>query len=452
MTATTPSRRTLTTVPSVVGEIEPFLQTVIGQLDPEPATPPGRGRPRILPAVALWSGLVVCLARGFSSQLALWRLLSQTRLWDYPRFAVSDQAVYARLAQGGRAPLEHLFTQVTALLATRLDPLLPAPPQRLAPFASDVVAVDATTLDPVARQLAGVGNDPPAGRRLPGKLGTVFDLRRQQWRQLVWVHDTDQNEKVTACTLVDGLGRGTLILADLGYFGFRWFDDLTDAGYWWVSRLREKTSYEVVAVLAQHGETLDALVWLGAHRADRAAHLVRLVQFRQGGVLRRYVTNVRDPQRLPAAEVAHLYARRWDIELAIKLVKRELGCHLWWSTKDVVIQQQLLGALILSQIVLALRLEVAARAEVDLFDVSLPLLLRYLPQFAAHGEDPLAAFLRGGRAAGFIRPARRVVIEAPDPPLLHACSIHPVPICPTPRYASRRCDPPTTLVKGISWN
>jgi len=42
---------------------------------------------------------------------------------------------------------------------------------------------------------------------------------------------------------------------------------------------------------------------------------VRLVQFRHGAALRRYLTNVRDPRLLPPAELARLYARRWDVEM-----------------------------------------------------------------------------------------------------------------------------------------
>ena len=42
------------------------------------------------------------------------------------------------------------------------------------------------------------------------------------------------------------LPAGTLVLADLGYFGFAWFDWLTDRGYHWLSRLRAKTSYKVI--------------------------------------------------------------------------------------------------------------------------------------------------------------------------------------------------------------
>ena len=81
-------------------------------------------------------------------------------------------------------------------------------------------------------------------------------------------------------------------------------------------------------VFYRDGDTLDALVWLGKHRADRAKHAVRLVQFRHGATLHRYLTNVLSPRRLPLAEVARLYARRWDIEMAVNTVKTDLGLHL----------------------------------------------------------------------------------------------------------------------------
>ncbi|MBK7781874.1 MAG: hypothetical protein IPJ58_14110 [Ardenticatenia bacterium] len=94
-----------------------------------------------------------------------------------------------------------------------------------------------------------------------------------------------------------------------------------------------------------------------------------------------------------------LYARRWDIEMAIQLVKQHLGVRLWWSSNLVVIERQLWATLIIAQVVMGLRLEIAGRAEVDIFDVSLPLLVQYLPRYAARGEDPVAAFVRDGRLA-----------------------------------------------------
>jgi hypothetical protein len=56
----------------------------------------------------------------------------------------------------------------------------------------------------------------------------------------------------------------TLVLADLGYFSFRWFDELTDLGYSWISRVKERTSVVVLHTYYQSGETFARLVWLGA--------------------------------------------------------------------------------------------------------------------------------------------------------------------------------------------
>lgn len=431
--------------PQLFGDIEDFLQTVIADLAPDPAPSgrPGPGRPRILPAVALWAGLVVCVLRGFTHQADLWRLLTRTGLWSYPRLALSDQAIYRRLARVDRtadgqpaSPLQALFERVTQLLATRLSPFQQP---GLAPFATAVLCLDETTLDRVARSLPAL-RPVPAGDRhlLPGKLTALFDIRRQQVRRVVYQANPAQNEKVAARSMLAGLARGCLLLADLGYFAFQWFDDLTDAGHWWISRLRARTSFRICHVYFDDGRTFDGLVWLGAHRADRSKHPVRLVRFQAHHATHTYLTNVLDPHVLSLRTIAQLYARRWDIELAFKTIKRELGLHLLWSAKPLVILHQVWAVLLIAQILQALRLEIAARAEVDPFEVSVPLLIQYLPQYAQEGVEPLAAFVAAGRRLGFIRPSSRTQVQAPHIPLARLIPKPPDLLAErVPRYAHK---------------
>lgn len=421
---------------SLIGDIEHFLEDLVRRMEPRTPVRRGPGHPQVLPALALWAGLLVCVLRGFTSQLALWRLLSERGYWFFPRFPVSDQAVYKRLAQADAAPLEELFRQVLEALAERLQPAADA---TLAPFATEVVAGDETTLDKVARKLPALRDVPPGDARLlPGKLAGVFDLRRQLWREVRFIADPHQNEKVAARDVVSTLPHGSLVLADLGYFGFAWLDWLTDHDYFWVSRLRAKTSYHVVHRFYERGETFDGIVWLGAHRADHAAHAVRLVCFRVGPVLHRYVTNVLGPRLLPPLALAHLYARRWDIELAVLLVKQHLGLHLLWSAKPAVVLHQVWAVLIIAQVLQGLRLEIAWRAGVDPFDVSMALLVEYLPRYAAEGRDPVASFVEHGRALRFIRPSRRTTIRAP---VIPTEALQPLPngltLVRPPRYARR---------------
>jgi hypothetical protein len=398
---------------STLGQIESFLADVICRLEPDQQEPKP-GRPCIMPALALWGGVLVCVLRGYASQLALWRLLTQQGLWSYPRFPVTDQAVYNRLGDADPSPLASLFVQVRDALTERRAPYAAAD---LVPFAAGVYALDQTTLDPVARMLPAL-RGLPAGdpALLAGRLDGVFDLRRQQWYHLAITADPHQNEKVAARSLLQGLPTGALILADLGYFGFRWFDELTDAGYFWLSRMRSTSSYELIHTFYADGDTLDALIWLGKYRSDRAKHAVRLVQFRHGSTLYRYLTNVRDPRQFTLHQIAQTYARRWDIEMAIQLVKEHLGLRLFWSSKPAVLVHQIWAVLIIAQVLQALRLEIAGRAGVDPFEVSMPLLVEYVPRLLADRIDPVAFFVERGRAAGFIRPSRRTQIRAPTIP------------------------------------
>lgn len=428
---------------AVVGDIETFLQDAIRSLEPDyqESQRRGPGRPQTLPALCLWAGLLVCVLRqGFTSQTALWRLLCQKQLWSYPRFSLTDEAIRKRLAQAGSAPLEKLFVQISSLLRQRLQGYGIAD---LAPFASMVVALDETSLDKMARTLPTLRGVPGGDDRLlPGKLAGLFDIRHQQWLKMQHVESPHQNEKVQARQMVKDLPRRSLILADLGYFGFAWFDWLTQEGYFFVSRLRAKTSYKVIHTYYQKGDCFDGLIHLGAYRSDRAQEPVRLVVWTVGTTTYRYITNVHQPATLSMYDIARLYAYRWDIELAFKLIKRQLGLHLLWSAKIEVILQQVWAVLIISQILQALRLEIAGRAEVDVFEVSMPLLVEYAPRLAADGLDPVEVFVQQGRHLRFIRPSRRTQIHAPTIPPEEITPLPPdLVLTRTPRHANRKCGP-----------
>lgn len=379
-------------------------------------------------------GVIVCVLRGWGSQLAIWRLLTERGLWRYPRYPISDQAVYKGMEKGGVEPLKQLFSLVSQELEVRLASYI----QPIATFASEVVAIDASSLDQLLRHLPSLRQVPKGDDRLmPGKLAGVYDIRSQQWRYVEHIENPHGNEKSVARNLLEHIQRGALILMDLGFFSFEWFDQLTREGYLWLSRLRQKTTYQIQHTFYQNGDTFDGLVWLGAFRADRARYMVRLVSFRVGQTQHQYITNVIHPTQLSLHEIAVLYARRWDIELAFKLIKRELGLHLFWSSKPVVVLQQVWAVLLISQILHAIQLEIAGRAGVDPFDVSLPLLVEYLP--AWYDVDFIQLVAERGRNSSFIRPSRRIRINTP-PADLKDYSPPPPDMVMTrdPRYARRR--------------
>ena len=441
---------------TTIQELEAFLCSTVSELEEEESGGTGEpGRPRELSARGLWASLLVCLLRGLRSQKAIWRLLC---LGLGPRWAMvpcvlTSQAVYKRLDEAGSAPMEQFFAQISQRLLRRVEALVARGERegtltRLAPFASDSVALDETILDQVARRTPLLHTAPKGSPLLlPGKLVSLFSVRTQQWRRIHFEPNSTQNEKVSARLMLSGLATGTLFLFDLGYYCFKWFDDLTDGGFWYVSRLRAGSAMQVQHIFYQQGETCDGLVFLGSKKGARARHAVRLICFEYQGVLHRSISNVRQPHLLSMHDIAQLYARRWDIECAFLLLKEHLGLALFWSAKPHVLLQQVWGSLILAQLLQALRLQIAVAARQDPFDISMQLLIAYLPTLSEYQQEGVALLLTRAEALGFLRPSSRIRIQTPDVsglillPLPAALLLEQVPTYPPDPGTARKRSP-----------
>src|ERR1700730_1686728 len=131
------------------------------------------------PAKVSWShlclGILLCFVRGWNAQLEVWRLIGSERLGDFAPVKVCDQAIYNRIERAGTS-LQWVFEQVSAWLRTRQQQW---DDRRLAPWASSVYAVDASTLDRLSRFLPWLREVAEADKGgLRCLFGAVFDLRR----------------------------------------------------------------------------------------------------------------------------------------------------------------------------------------------------------------------------------------------------------------------------------
>jgi len=370
-----------------------------------------RGRPSALSWTHLCLGVVACMLLGWHSQLDLRRLLCFEGFWDWPVVPrLCDQAIYNRLARADTW-MHALFDRVSQHLRARLEPWQD---RRLAPFARAVYALDESHLDEMGRYLPELRALCHKDANLrAGRISALFDVRLQQWVRVDLLQEAVTNCKVHARAMIAGVQAGTLLLFDRGYFAFEWLDDLTQAGLFWISRSSNAVSYTIVHVCYRGDGVLDAIVTLGNYRADQARYPVRLIQFWYRGQQYAYLTNVCDPLVLPLADVVRLYARRWDIELAFRLLKDHLQVRLLWSAKWPVIQVQLWAGLLLGQVFHALQQEIAHQAGVEAEEVSLELLVRLTPRWLQRGIDPVLYAVQWGRDLGLIRPSSRTRFEAP---------------------------------------
>lgn len=374
------------------------------------------GRPYELAPFQLWMGVVVALLRGIKSQRDIWRLLCCHGFGPFAPVRLCDQAIYNRLAHPDSSMLHALFAHVRQQLRVLLAPYEQT---QLAPFAKRVWAFDETTLDKIGRSLKHLRPLPNSDPRLlAGKVAALFDVRMQQWCVVRFSLDTVAHCQAVMWDVLQEIPADTLLLFDLGYFCFQWLDALTDRHIWWVCRLRTNTHWSAAHVFFQQGSTFDGLVWLGAEHSARTGHLVRLVRFRVEDTVYSYLSNVTDPTQLCLADMARLYARRWDIELAFKVLKTHLHMQFVWSAKPIVIQNQILACFLLAQVLHGVHLALSVQLGLkDPFDLSLELLLKEIPFVRSQGLDLLTYLSEQGTRIGVIRPSTRLKIEAPHVPL-----------------------------------
>lgn len=117
------------------------------------------------------------------------------------------------------------------------------------PRFSACYALDGTILEALFRKLKALRE--VAEAPFAGQLAVICDLATHLPAKLFYTDDPGANDKVVLPRLLSWLPTNSLLVFDLGFFTFTFFDDLAAVGSWFVSRLREKTSFSVQRVLVK---------------------------------------------------------------------------------------------------------------------------------------------------------------------------------------------------------
>jgi hypothetical protein len=161
-----------------------------------------------------------------------------------------------------------LFEEVSAWVRIRLQPWHGRP---LAPWASKVSAVDASTLAclgrdlPWLRELARGSSD-----LLAGQSSALFNLRLHPGVRVQWWPNARDHGKAHFLSLVAPVAQGALLLFDRGSLSFPLFDSLTNRGIWQMSRSGNQATSQVLQVCSQADGVRDAVRllpywWHGKH-------------------------------------------------------------------------------------------------------------------------------------------------------------------------------------------
>ncbi|MDZ7992054.1 MAG: transposase [Nostoc sp. EspVER01] len=142
-----------------------------------------------------------------------------------------------------------LFEQVVERLAAKKNPTEISP--MWASVASSFGAVwiaDASTLEAVKKHLGQLQEK--TGAVLGGKMLMVVEAFSHRPVAAFFDADAKHNETKWWQELQMRLPVGGLLITDMGFYGFEWFDTLTEQGKYVLTRQKAKVRYQVVRVLS----------------------------------------------------------------------------------------------------------------------------------------------------------------------------------------------------------
>lgn len=305
-----------------------------------------RLRARILTLPVMVALVVSLVWRRLGAIAEVQRVLVQEGLLWVSPLQVSEQALAKRLDTLPASALATLFAEVSARLQAQPPPQVPGLEswREMRKQFTWVAMVDGSTLEALRKKTHTLHAQP--GLVLAGRMMVLVEAftHRPLWQ--LYTEDAAANDKRFASEILAAVPEGGLLIFDLGFFSFLWFDDFTEQPKCFVTRLRQNTAYRTTQVLSHSPYYRDELIEVGLYRSNPCRYPLRLVSVLWHGQWYRYLTNVLDPTQLSARQVCELYRRRWRIEDAFLVTKRVLDLAYLWKASANGVQLQLYATLL----------------------------------------------------------------------------------------------------------
>jgi hypothetical protein len=275
----------------------------------------------------------------------------------------------------------------------------------------EVWVIDGSRLDAIAHRLKFLWNERAV--MLPGSVTALYDLFRGIPRRFLFDSDAASAEIVRAHQVMDFIPRGTLVLADRGYSSVPLLIEFESRGLFCLFRLSKTVSHQLTGAASptrdhDGGVLKDEFVELGSGKRA-TPQTVRLISFRKGSIAIQLVTNVLEPEQLPAEKAIDLYRERWEIERMYFDLKIVLGVQQFYAANPNAVAMQVYAAAI---VYAAMRVSQARIADKNEIAPELISPAKFFPRMA-HACGTYAGYLIGVRTVTERHP--RIAKDIPDP-------------------------------------
>ena len=142
--------------------------------------------------------------------------------------------------------------------------------------------------------------------------------------------------------------KGSMVAIDRGYNDYAWYNQLTEKGIFFVTRLKSNAKTRVVSrrpILEDTGLTSDqSIEFTGAQTAKKCPIQLRRIGYRDPETGKHYVF-LTNNFKLAAKTIADIYKARWQVELFFKWIKQNLKIKSFIGTSKNAVMTQIWIAL-----------------------------------------------------------------------------------------------------------
>ena len=142
--------------------------------------------------------------------------------------------------------------------------------------------------------------------------------------------------------------KGSIVAVDRGYNDYGWYNQLTENGIFFVTRLKSNAKTRTVErrpVLANKGLTSDHTIeFTGIQTAKKCPVQLRRIGYRDPETGKHYVF-LTNNFKLAAKTIADIYKARWQVELFFKWIKQNLKIKSFIGTSKNAVMTQIWIAL-----------------------------------------------------------------------------------------------------------
>jgi hypothetical protein len=227
--------------------------------------------------------------------------------------------------------------------------------------------IDSTTIQLFSEILRGVGRNKLDGSRKKGGI-KVHAMMDAFTGVTEFVRMTAAREHDRKFLYHLKLPAGSWIVFDKAYNVYQQFAKWTTQKVWFVTRMKDNTTYHVTKVMVDRtkkknvkGVLKEQWGTVGVKVSGGKIQRLKLrciVYKTEEGKVYKYLTNNFD---LPANQIATIYKNRWMIELLFKQIKQNFPLRYFWGESSNAIKMQVYSVLIAQLLMVVIRKKAATK-------------------------------------------------------------------------------------------